>query len=125
MKFHLKAARLSAALLALSMPSLLWLPQATLAQEEPAGAEAAVSEAQALLSDAGNLGGLSEDEIKSRIKSARKLAKSDGLPEDLRGALDGFIAAARQELITRQSQAAATARAARPGTGAGRAGAAT
>ena len=81
------------------------LSQAPLAQEESAGSEAAVSEAQAILGDAANLAGISEDDIKSRIKSARKLARSKDLPDDLKGSMEGFIAAARQELITRRSQA--------------------
>jgi outer membrane protein OmpA-like peptidoglycan-associated protein len=105
MKLTLKAARLSAAVLALSAPFLVLnsFPQVSFAQES-GGNEAAISEAQSILNDAGNLAALAEGDIKARIKSARKLARSEGLPDDMKSALEGFVATARQELITRKSQ---------------------
>ncbi len=69
-----------------------------------AGDEAATTEAQAILAEAGNLSAMSEDDIKARIKSARQLAKNDGVPEEVREQLKSFVEAARKELITREAQ---------------------
>jgi outer membrane protein OmpA-like peptidoglycan-associated protein len=66
--------------------------------------EAALAEAQAILAEAGNLQSMSEDDLKERVKRARQLSRSDTLPADVKESLKGFVSAARQELVSRQSQ---------------------
>ena len=66
--------------------------------------EAAVAEAQALLAEAGNLQSMSADDLKDRIKQARKLSRNKDIPDDLRDQLKNFLGAARQELVARESQ---------------------
>ena len=47
---------------------------------------------------------MSDDDVKARIKSARRLSKAQGLTEDVRTALQSFVDSARQELISRQAK---------------------
>jgi outer membrane protein OmpA-like peptidoglycan-associated protein len=70
----------------------------------PAVDEAALAEAQALIADAGNLQSLSEDDVKDRIKKARRLSRNESLPQDIREGLTNFVAAARKELVSRETQ---------------------
>ena len=60
--------------------------------------------AQEILARAGNLGALAEEDIKADVKTARRLVKTGGLPDDIRGALENYIGTARQELVTRQAR---------------------
>jgi outer membrane protein OmpA-like peptidoglycan-associated protein len=70
----------------------------------PAVDEATLAEAQAIIAEAGNLQSLSEDDLKQRIRKARELSKSEGLPEDVKEGLKSFLGAARQELVSRETQ---------------------
>jgi outer membrane protein OmpA-like peptidoglycan-associated protein len=105
MKLTWTAAGMTAALIALCASAPVAFAQSAdtiiLAQ---ATDEAAVAEAQAIIAEAGNLQSLSEDDIKDRIKKARQLSRSEGIPEDLKEGLKSFISAARQELVSRESQ---------------------
>src|SRR4029078_6030018 len=96
---------MSAALLAMGASAPLTFAQTSgsflVAQAED---EAALAEAQAIIAEAGNIQSLSEDELKQRIKKARQLSRSEGLPDDVKEGLKSFVSAARQELVTRESQ---------------------
>jgi outer membrane protein OmpA-like peptidoglycan-associated protein len=103
MKLNWTTAGMTAALLALCASAPIALAQTgdavILAQ-----ADEELAEAQAIIAAAGNLQSLSEDELKDRIKTARRLSRNDELPEDVRESLKGFISAARQELVAREAQ---------------------
>ncbi|HKQ95353.1 MAG TPA: OmpA family protein [Aestuariivirgaceae bacterium] len=104
MTFRLTATGLAAAIVALAAAA----PQGFAASQTiilaQAGDEAATAEAQTILAEAANLTSLSEDDLKSRIKSARQLMKNEGVPAEVRDQLKDFVEAARKELITRQAQ---------------------
>jgi outer membrane protein OmpA-like peptidoglycan-associated protein len=105
MKLNWMAAGMSAALLAMGASAPLAFAQTSgsflVAQAED---EAALAEAQAIIAEAGNIQSLSEDDLKQRIKKARQLSRSEGLPDDVKEGLKSFVSAARQELVTRESQ---------------------
>src|SRR5829696_5040002 len=104
MKLNWMAAGMSAALLALAASAPLAFAQTggsyVIAQAE----DEALAEAQAIIAEAGNVQSLSEDELKQRIKRARQLSRSEGLPDDVKEGLKSFTSAARQELVARESQ---------------------
>jgi outer membrane protein OmpA-like peptidoglycan-associated protein len=105
MKLHWTAAAMSAALIGLSAAAPICFAQISetiiLAQ---AVDEAALAEAQAIIADQANIQSLSEDDLKDRIKKARRLSKAEGLPDDVKEALKNFVSAARRELVARESQ---------------------
>jgi outer membrane protein OmpA-like peptidoglycan-associated protein len=103
MKLNWMAAGVSAALLAMGASAPLAFAQ-TSGSFLVAQADDAVAEAQAIIAEAGNIQGLSDDELKQRIKKARQLSRSEGLPDDVKEGLKSFVSAARQELVTRESQ---------------------
>jgi outer membrane protein OmpA-like peptidoglycan-associated protein len=81
-------------------------PAAPVAEAPAAPAAQPIPEAvQALLSDNRALPDLSVDDLKARAKSARRFAKDDNLPEDVRGQLKAMADAARAELEARQQAA--------------------
>jgi outer membrane protein OmpA-like peptidoglycan-associated protein len=81
-------------------------PAAPVAEAPAAPAAQPIPEAvQALLSDNRALPDLSEDDLKARAKSARRFAKDDNLPDDVRGQLKAMADAARAELEARQQAA--------------------
>src|SRR5215213_3767609 len=104
MRLNWMTAGMSAALLALAASAPLAFAETSgsyvIAQAEGEG----LAEAQAIIAEAGNIQSLSEDELKQRIKKARQLSRSEGLPDDVKEGLKSFVSAARQELVARESQ---------------------
>ena len=104
MRLNWMTAGMSAALLALAAAAPLVFAETNgsyvIAQAEDEG----LAEAQAIIAEAGNIQSLSEDELKQRIKKARQLSRSEGLPDDVKEGLKSFVSAARQELVARESQ---------------------
>jgi outer membrane protein OmpA-like peptidoglycan-associated protein len=105
MKLKFKAAGIAAAIIALGAAApMVFAQTADEIVVAQAADEAALAEAQAILAEAGNMQSLSNEDLRERIKKARELSKSEGLPEDVKEGLKNFISAARQEMVTRKSQ---------------------
>ena len=66
--------------------------------------ESALAEAQAILNEGSGLASMSEDDIKGRIKRARRLGRAEGVTDDVKAALRDFVDTARQELVSRQAK---------------------
>jgi outer membrane protein OmpA-like peptidoglycan-associated protein len=84
-------------------------PAAPVAEAPAAPAEAPAAQplpeaVQALLSDNRPLTDLSVEELQARAKSARRFAKDDNLPQDVRDQLNDVSKAARAEALTRDQQ---------------------
>lgn len=84
-------------------------PQAP-AAEQPAEAAAPQpaempAEVVALLGDTRPASELSVDDLNTRAKQARRFAKMDGLPKDVRDQLQAMATAAHDEFVARQEQA--------------------
>ena len=71
-------------------------------------------EVMALISDGRPASELSIEELNARARQARKFAKMDGLPKEIRDQLEGLAQAAHAEFITRQEQAAQKKQAEQP-----------
>jgi outer membrane protein OmpA-like peptidoglycan-associated protein len=104
MRLNWMAAGMSAALLALAASAPLAFAQTSGSYLIAQAGDDALAEAQAIIAEAGNIQSLSEDELKQRIKKARQLSRSEGLPDDIKEGLKSFVSAARQELVARESQ---------------------
>ena len=79
----------------------------------PAAAEVP-PEVTALLTDARPASELNRDELNARAKQARKFAKMDGLPQDVRDQLQALAEAAHTEFVARQEKAKQEGEAAQP-----------
>lgn len=87
--------------------------------EQPAEAAAPAPveippEVMALISDGRPVSELSVEELNARARQARKFAKMDGLPKDIRVQLEGLAQAAHDEFVARQEQAAQKKQAEQP-----------
>ncbi|HKG75107.1 MAG TPA: hypothetical protein VKA79_12755, partial [Aestuariivirgaceae bacterium] len=70
----------------------------------PAVDDEALARANALLSETRPASELSVDELKQRMRQARRLSADDNLPADIRDQLKAIVDASRQELAARESQ---------------------
>ncbi len=116
MKFNLGAASLlTLALFAMPLaaqetqpvdnPPAAEVPVAAPAEASPVAAQAVPEEVLALLADTRLPSELSPDELKKRIKTAKRFAKDESLASDLRGQLKGIAEASEAELTSRQQAA--------------------
>src|SRR6185503_20850849 len=64
----------------------------------------ALAQANKLLSEQRAVSELSVDELKQRLRQARRLSANEKLPGDVRDQLKGIVDASRQELVARESQ---------------------
>src|SRR6185503_9544349 len=64
----------------------------------------ALAQANKLLSEQRAVSELSVDELKQRLRQARRLSANEKLPADVRDQLKGIVDASRQELVARESQ---------------------
>jgi outer membrane protein OmpA-like peptidoglycan-associated protein len=82
-------------------------PAAAQPAEAPAPAAAEIpQEVLALINDGRPASELSVEELNTRAKQARKFAKMDSLPQEIRDQLAGLAEAAHAEFVTRQEKAA-------------------
>ncbi len=80
----------------------------------PAPAAALPDDVQALLADTRAASELTNEEIQTRASSARRFAKDESLPQDVRDQLTAMAAAAHDEFVVRKQNPAAAQKAAEP-----------
>jgi outer membrane protein OmpA-like peptidoglycan-associated protein len=74
-------------------------------QAAPAAEQAVPEEVTNLLNDSRTIADIDSDELKTRAKAARRFAKNDQLPQDIRDKLNALAQDARIELTKRETQA--------------------
>ncbi len=88
--------------------------EAPKAEVAPAPAVALPEEVTALLADTRTAAELTNEEIQTRATSARRFAKDESLPQDVRDQLAAMAAAAHDEFVIRKQNPAAAQKAAEP-----------